>query len=224
VALVLAGRACAQVAASASVASDYRYRGVSVSDGRPTLGLDLSYDRAGAYLGGSLIAGRLPGSGLGVIGSIEYLGYARRMGGDVVVDVGLTHSRFEQYYDTYNYAGSSYRTDTEAYAGLRTRHISYYVHYSPRYFGDGARTLYVEVDPTFPLNGRWRLFGHLGALTPLDRAGPASPREQYDARAGLAARYGRGELQIAWTSARPGTDPGYGPRRDAVIVSATCFF
>ena len=49
---LVASPAAAQVGVSASLLTDYLYRGVSLSDGRPAASLTLSYDHpSGAYGG-----------------------------------------------------------------------------------------------------------------------------------------------------------------------------
>ena len=50
--LLCASEACAQVSGSVTLVSDYRYRGISLSDGRPTAQLSVAYDRPdGWYMG-----------------------------------------------------------------------------------------------------------------------------------------------------------------------------
>ncbi|MEO8926345.1 MAG: TorF family putative porin [Caulobacteraceae bacterium] len=223
-AIPLAGGATAQVAVSASLATDYRYRGVSLSDGNPTLGVNLSYDQgAGAYVGGSVVGGESAQAGVRILGFTEYLGYAHRIGTDVTGDVGVSDTRFVQYYNS-----TRFESNTEIYSGFRTRHFSYYLYYSPRYFEGGPSTVYAEINAAYPFAPKWRVFGHLGVLTPLDRAQPYSlyRREQYDLRAGVAAAFKGGEAQLAWTSARGGSDPtaSNAPDRDALVFAVTLFF
>lgn len=211
-----AAGANAQVAVSGTVTTDYRYRGVSISDDRPALSVDLSYDaNSGAYLGGSVIGGHYIDGGARILGDLEYLGYAHAVKSDLTWDVGVSHARFIQY------PGGGVENNAEIYAGLRTSHINYYLYYSPDYFGGGVATLYAAVDAGARPARHWRLFAHLGVLAPLDGALPGNDRAEYDASAGVAAVFKRGELSLSVTAARP---ERYVQRRDAIVLAATCFF
>lgn len=212
-----AGGAEAQVAVSGTITTDYRYRGVSLSDDRPALSVDLSYDADnGVYLGGSIIGGHDAGIGERILGHLEYLGYARPVGSGLTWDVGVSHATFVQYP-----GGVGGENNADLYTGLRTRHFNYYLHYSPDYFGGGVATLYAEAEASARPARHWRLFAHLGVLAPLHGALADRERAQYDARAGVAATFKRGELSLSVTAARPEL---YVPQRDALVLAATCFF
>jgi hypothetical protein len=101
------------------------------------------------------------------------------------------------------------------------------LHYSPDYFGQGASTLYADLDGAYRPSRRWRLFGHVGVLTPIAvRTSYGSYRERYDLRAGAAAEFTRGEVQLALTSTGPGPayPEGHSQDRAALVVAATFFF
>jgi uncharacterized protein (TIGR02001 family) len=213
----LAPPASAQLAPSATFTSNYIYRGVSLSDGEPTLELSLAYDdRSGFYAGGSLIGEVTRGQGAQSLGSQEYLGYAHRFGPDSTLDVGVSNL----HYRSYGYGAAAYDA-TEVYAGWVRGLFNYYVHYSPNYFQPGTRALYGEVNGAVRLPRPWRLFGHAGVLTPL-----SGGYERYDVRAGVAAGFRHGEAQLSWSIASPSL--GYGDRysqgRGAVVLGLTWFF
>jgi len=82
--------AAAQVAASIALKSDERFRGRSLSDGRPVATLDLSYDsKSGPYLGGSATAILTGKERAGLLGARTYAGYATRTPADIGLDAGI---------------------------------------------------------------------------------------------------------------------------------------
>jgi hypothetical protein len=90
---------------------------------------------------------------------------------------------------------------TEIYAGLNASHWSTHVSYSPAYLRPGAQTVYVDVSGAYRPWDNWRLFGHIGALTPL--GGYSQARERYDATAGIARSFDRFEVRLSWSGASP---------------------
>jgi len=232
--------ALAQPTVSLLLESDYRYRGLSLTNGEPAARLGLAFDhRSGAYGGGSLVVGKDGRGDPAVVGYGGYAGYARRTGSGLVWDVGVTGSRIEThipvrielvgpdgraYAQTYRY---SYRARyLEAYAGASKGPLAAYVYYSPDYLQDG-RTLYFDLTATARPRDDIRLFGHVGALAPLeDRPWPSGGRGRFDYRLGVAWQFPHGELQLAWTGVASHVDYpiGYPQRRDAVVLSAAAFF
>lgn len=210
------------MAGSASIESDYRYRGVSLTDGKPALSLDISYDHdSGLYAGASAFGAPSAHDSVQV-GATEYVGYVARVSPRTAWDFGATHSEFEM-----SSAKRSSFEYTEIYTGVIKDHISAHVHYSPDYFGQGASTVYVDLDGAFRPSRRWRLFGHVGLLTPIEvPASSGSHRERYDLRVGVASDFARGEVQLAWTSTGPGPayPEGHSQDRAALVVAATFFF
>lgn len=235
------GPAQAQPTVSLLLESDYRYRGLSLTDGKPAGRLGLALDhRSGAYGGGSLVVGDGGGGDVSVIGYGGYAGYARRTGSGLAWDVGVTGSRIEThipvrinlvgpdgraYLQTYRY---SYRARyLEAYAGASKGPLAAYVYYSPDYLQQEGKTLYFDLTATARPRDDIRLFGHLGALAPLERRpAPGGGRGRFDYRLGIAWQFRRGELQLAWTGVASHVDYpiGYPQRRDALVLSAAAFF
>ena len=219
--LCLAAPARAQISASASLASDYRFRGISLSDSRPALTAGLAYDHAsGAYAGVSVIGVDTPHDGIQMLGTIEYIGYATRRSMGLSWDVGLHNE------DLRAYADKEYVLRyTEVYAGVTSNNISAYLYYSPDYFKAGASILYADVDGALRPAAQWRLFGHVGVQTPL---GPAdiqpSRRERYDFRAGIAREFQRCEVDLAWTAPSPSPANQNLPSRPGLVLSASYFF
>jgi uncharacterized protein (TIGR02001 family) len=222
-ALGLAAPAYAEVGASLSLLSDYRFRGSSLSGDRPVLDVAASYDHAsGAYLGASVVGVATAHSGLRILGFQEYAGYARRLNTGLTADVGLTHSNYSEYY-----VGHSETDYGQIYAGLITRHFSTHLYYSPRYFGYPLQTLYGEVEGVIQPARDWRLTGRLGMLTALNGSRrPGLQRTLYDWRIGLATQFKGLNLQLAVTGVGPDTDRDGADRhsREALVFGVTKAF
>jgi uncharacterized protein (TIGR02001 family) len=218
----LATPARAQIALSATFASDYRIRGFSLSDDKPTLSLEFAYDHAsGAYAGATAIVTETRHSGIGFLGYVANAGYVARLTGRTSWDVGVVGTTVNT--NTYRNYQVSYG---EVYSGLTHDHLTAYLYYSPNYLNSGVSTLYADLSTSFRPAPRWRLFAHAGALTPIGGAHADSMHEQFDLKAGAAYDLGGAEVQLAWTSALPYAEYPAGrlQARDAVIVQATYFF
>ena len=215
--------ALAQVGLSASVTSDYQYRGISLSDGRPALSLTANYDhRSGGYASATVIAESTSNNGVQIMGSEEYLGVARRMPSGDTWDAGFYHRRLRQFY-----YGTQASDDFEVYAGLQKGHLSYYLYYSPYYYGARYQNLYADITGSLRPAKHIRLFGHFGVTTPVSApAAPGLHLERYDFRLGAAVEFKAGVLQMAWTATTPesGYLPGRSQSHRAVVFSATHYF
>ena len=217
----------AQLALSASVTSDYRYRGASLGSDQPALTASVAYDAPMAtgldgYFAGAATVGRFPGAGLQVFAHTEAVGIAGAAGPSATWDVGLSDTVL-----SYDVGGVTRNYDPEVYTGLRTHFVSYYLRYSPHYFKDGVGALYAEVDGSVPLDSRWRVLAHVGVLTPFATGvAQASASEQYDGSLGVSTLFKRMQLSGAWTFQRPGyryvLRPA--PHADALALTATWFF
>lgn len=182
--------------AVASVYSDERFRGYSLSDGRPVGLIDLSYDDAsGVYgaLSGSVVASR---EGLRPLGVTVNAGYARRIGTRFTGDVGVIHARYSHYSGL-----ASGRSYTEVYAGLSGKQVGARLSVSPNYVGTAGWTMHGEINGHFDLTPTLRADGALGALLPVGGgAYRGSSRLQWDARVGLSQRIGPISLHAALTT------------------------
>jgi len=211
----MAAPALAQLSSSLSVDSDYRYRGLSVSDHRPAVRLDLDYDHAsGAYGGLSLVGARDTAYGNVALSYVAYAGYVwqARTGPAWEAGVSKTHIRDGADYDF-----------TELYGGMVARGFTARLYYAPHYYGGHIRTLYSEFSTSKRLSTNWRAFLRGGVLTPLDGW---HRRERYDLRAGLAISLSHYEIQAAWSKTNP--LPAYrehpADKGDALVLSASAFF
>jgi uncharacterized protein (TIGR02001 family) len=218
-----AGAAQAETAFSAAVSSDYRFRGISLSDGRPALTASFNYDaEGGGYVGLTGVAAATAHNGFQALGYQAYAGYARRLGSGDSWDVGVAHTDITEYYRP-PYAVRY----SEVYAGWAGRNLSAHVYYSPSYLGERVATVYANLDGSITPSPDWRLFAHAGVLTPVTRrAGSDLRNPQYDARVGVARRIRSVELQLSGVTVGPDADyPANHPqKREAVVLSAAYYF
>ena len=198
--LATAGATRAQLGGSVSLQSDYRFRGLSLSDEKPSARLTLSLDDASGWYAGASVAGvRAEGERRAQL--LLYGGRAARLGNGLTWDAGAT---------SVHVAGSADTDYAELYAGLVGDRWTARVHFSPEYYGRSERTLYAEANAAQPLTSRWRLFGHAGALVRLDGAGPAGGRQvRADVRAGVAAGVDAWDVQLAWVAVQSDNSAGY---------------
>ncbi len=247
--LALSATAHAQLVGSAVVESQYRLRGVALTDGEPDLRLGASYDDpSGAYVGASLIGGETAHDGVHGLGYIAYLGFAKQTGNGLTWDIGATTSQINLYLrknplqssnpqsagygQTGGLIGSArtfhYRADySEAYGGLAWGSTSVHVYASPDYLGQSLGTAYLDVTETVRPLTHLRLYAHAGALTRLvGSAGIGSEGEHYDLGAGAAWEMRHGEIQLSWTGISPQVQYpfGYSQPPSAVILSVFGFF
>lgn len=198
-----AAPAAAEVGASVSIYSQSRYRGYSLSAGRPVAVLDLSYDDpSGLY-------GALSGSAVlnaedevRAFGLVLNGGYAKRLSSGLTLDFGAIHSSYSPY--SRKGEASSF---TEIYAGVTRKFLSARVSFSPHYFEAGARTFYGELDANVSPLHRLNLEGHVGLLVPVAyRYEINRLRTQYDWRVGAAQEFGRASLHIDLSGGGPSKD------------------
>jgi uncharacterized protein (TIGR02001 family) len=216
--LLAQSAATAQTGASIGVTTDYRYRGVSLSDERPALRLGLSHDVPdGWYAGASLATVRLdPPRGQWQV--LVFGGRALKLGESLGAEAGVLAVHF----------GADTRFDYhEFFVGLSGNRWSSRIYLSPDYFGSGLATAYAELDAGVPVAAGMRLNAHLGALTRLSGQSSADAgRLHFDARAGLAWRRPPWDWQLdCVATGRVGIYPvGYGHERGVLVMSATYAF
>jgi len=212
--LLLAGGAWAQVSGGFGFVSDYRYRGVSLSDGKPAAQLTLAYDGAeSGYAGVFASTADLGRRSSAKLQLLPYAGYARTVYPGLAWDLGLAYSAFvgDKGYDSY----------PEVYGGLATDHARVRLSYAPRYFGEEQRALYAELDGSQPLAEHLHLIAHLGYLR-TERRG--ATREQTDFRAGVSLDLEQVRVVLSWVG-RNGRSTAYeiGEPEDskALVLSVT---
>lgn len=220
-ALMAAAGAHAQVSGSVAWSSDYRFRGVSLSDSAPALQLGIAYDGAeGWYAGAFASSIRLPAHPQADAQLVAYAGYARRMGN------GLSWEAGAEYATLVGVSGYDY---PEFYVGLASEHFNTRLYYAPRYFGEDDDVVYAEWNGTRRISERLRLLGHLGWLHRSDERDSevvyASEESRLDARIGLGIALEPFDLQIAWVMTddeSEGLYPVYGDiDRDGWVLSVS---
>jgi uncharacterized protein (TIGR02001 family) len=215
--LALASLARAQLGASVAADSDYRYRGVSLSDSKPSLRLTLNYDAAERwYAGASVTRAKLTGQD----SYTQLLGYG---GWSVPVFAGRS---VEFGLDASHFAGISGYDFAEAYAGLLGERWSARLYYAPNYYGQNVQAAYAELNTYLALDEGGRLFAHFGVLRPLRGATGEADRTRADLSVGAGLALRAWDLHLAWVAAsRGGPYPAvYGGRPAALVAGVSVTF
>ena len=218
--LALSLGATAQVSATHAVDSDYRFRGVSLSDSRPSLQLTANYDAASGWYAGVSATQVGPATGDRYAQLFGYAGYAMPVAEGHSIEFGATYAHFTGD-ASYDYA--------EAYVGVLFQQWSLRLHLAPDYFRQNVRTAYLDVSAQWPLNEHASLFGHVGVLAPLGGqgvGGSESDRARADLRVGVGWVFGDVDLRVALVTVSPGGPypAAYGGARTAWVFGATYAF
>jgi uncharacterized protein (TIGR02001 family) len=214
-----AAPARAEIGATASIFSDDRLRGYSVSDGRPVGILDFAYDDPSGFYADLSGTGVLKRSGNPGPLSVQLSGgYAKRLESGTSIDFGITHSTYARYS-----GGSHTGSYTEIYAGISRGALSSRIFLSPHYFQPGRWTAYGELDGNISPARHWSINGHLGMLLTLRTPYDQNTGPDFDWSIGAVREFGRLSLHAAWSDGAPGHD-FYDNRRhsrSALVVGAT---
>lgn len=189
----------ADFSGSLALLSDYRFRGVSLSDTKPAAQLGLAYDHPrGWYTGASLSTVQFFNQSQRTQ-FIPYLGYVQ------------VHSDFnwEVGTDYYAFADNHYYDYPELYCGISAHRFSGRIYFAQHYFGQEANALYLEINDSRPFVNRVNLFYHVGVLHLIGSANTALPSHdyRYDLRVGFGIEAYSVNMQLAWVA----TDNGYAP-------------
>ena len=193
------GGAAAQVSGTLTGVSDYRYRGNTLTDGRPAAQVGVSYDDPKGWYGGvfgSTVRLKPPGGTSSYFQAIAYGGYATHVTPRLSVEVGGDYSAF---------AGANELNYGEFFIGAAYDSLSARIYYSPRYFGESSSSVYAEINATQPLIDRVRLFAHAGWLryryeSPYGLVPPRgeSTERVIDGRVGVRIDLDPFQLEVAW--------------------------
>jgi uncharacterized protein (TIGR02001 family) len=187
--LMSADPVLAQLSGSVSLVSDYRYRGVSLSDGNPEPQFNLDYDATSGWYAGAMVSG-VDLYGLRSEQLIGFAGYSATITPGLSWDAGVTRNTFRQFTD-YNY--------NEAYVGLTSERWSARLFYSPSYFYQDSPSLYAELNGSYPLHDNLNLVLHGGVLyLTANGDNPFSPSSRFDYRLGLNLAMQNWSGQLAW--------------------------
>jgi uncharacterized protein (TIGR02001 family) len=186
-ALLPGASALAQVSAQAGIASDYVFRGVSLTQGRPVATLEVDYDAAaGWFAGGLATATHLYTERRYEPEYVIDAGYAHALDAGLTWEVGATYAVFGNY-TFWNYA--------ELFAGVLGERWNARLYHAADYFGRGKRTWYGEFNYALPLDAHWRILAHAGAVE-ISRTALDPKRRTLDASVGVAAKFGSASLEI----------------------------
>lgn len=210
--------AWAQLSGTVGVASDYRLRGFSLTDGRGVVAASANYDDAsGAYAGGSIVGHDPTGRGPRVLGYQVYAGVAGRFSGGPGWDVGVSRFDYRPYFDR------EYSIDyNQVYVGLSQGPVSGRISVAPDYPRDGTTTAYAELNGALQPADGWRVTGHVGALRRFGFA--RTPRSRYDVAVGVVRELGRAEASLTFVGATPRPDPHMSFTRPGLVAGLAVFF
>lgn len=196
---LLAFNTCAEVSGSLALISDYRFRGVSLSDEKPAAQLGLAYDHPRGWYTGALLSSVQFANQSRRTQLLPYLGYVQVRSG-FNWEVGADYYTFSDNHD-YDYP--------EVYFGITSNHISGRIYYARDYFGQKSNALYLEINDARPFIDRLNLLCHVGVLRPTGSGGTSpSSHHRYDLRAGLGIDVHSVNVQLAWV-ATDNTDTSY---------------
>lgn len=215
VAAVVAAPAQAQLGATLAVDSDFRYRGVSLSDSRPRERLTVNYDAARDwYAGASLTRATLAFLDT-YAQTTGYAGWVTRAEGGRRIDVGVQATHF---------AGASGYDFGEVHAGVLAERWNARLYLSPNYYGRHVRTGYAELNGQRPVGAHARVFAHLGALVPIGGAEGDARRSRFDVSAGAGFVVDGWDFHLAAVVAtRRGPYPAVYAGRRAALVAGLSF-
>lgn len=214
----------AQTAVSVSIETDHRYRGRSLSDGRPVVIIAASEDLTNGLYAGIIGLATLSGKDrAGPLAAQLYLGIAKNLSGAVSIDVGVAGYHYTKR--------SSLNHDVEyfeVYAGLTRGQVSSYLRYSPDHLGTGTPVVYLDVNANAELAPDWTVVGHVGVLAQSAGGPPrlGGRRVRYDTRIGITRTFDLFEVNSSVIFSGPNHDFSAGPWRDrsAFILSVTRHF
>jgi uncharacterized protein (TIGR02001 family) len=222
--LLVRGVAVAEVSGHVALLSDYRYRGESLTDGRPALQAAVNYDHSsGLFLGALASTVRIDPADSGLGAQLD-AGYARSFSERASWEIGVVTYLFPHTLHTLVERGYDY---TEAFVGASYDTVSARLYYSDNYFGAGGTAVYLELNTSRPLNERVAFIGHLGYLSERQTRQPLAggqDHSQLDFKAGIAIDV-RGftlELSIVGTTAQQDACPaGTGHCNTTGLVSVS---
>ena len=186
-ALCWSGGAIAQISAQVSLASDYIYRGVTLTDNRPTAMVELNYDSPnGWFASGLATETRFFGERHYEPEYVVDAGYAHALAAGLTWEAGASYSVFSK---------ATFWNYSEAFVGVLGEHWNARLYYSPDYFGRGRRTWYAQFDYAQPLVEHWNLIGHVGSFK--SSGGEEDPHgHTFDASLGIAAKFGSASFEL----------------------------
>ncbi|MDP9045109.1 MAG: hypothetical protein M3O01_09915 [Pseudomonadota bacterium] len=213
----------AQLGGSATLDTDARFRGVSLSDSRPSLRLTLNLDGAASWYAGASITRANLVRDQRYEQVLGYAGAMTRAGPWLHLEFGASASHFSG--DSGDAHDASYDY-VEPYVGVLGERWSTRLYYAPNYFGRHVQTAYLELDGHLLLTERLRIFGHAGEIAALGGMRAHARRTRADLRIGSGLAVREFDLQIAWVAAqRSGPYPAaFNGQRSTWVASVSYAF
>jgi uncharacterized protein (TIGR02001 family) len=153
--------AAAEFSGNVTLATDYRFRGISQGDRSPAIqgGFDLETE-SGFYVG-------TWASNVGFTeGSIEldvYAGFSKDLSDDTAFDVGVLYYGYpHQYPYGSSSTGLGDANYVEVYGSFSFYGATVVLNYSPDYFGESDQFFYLYGDYSLPIGDNFSLDFHLG--------------------------------------------------------------
>jgi uncharacterized protein (TIGR02001 family) len=189
---LIAADAAAQVSGTATFVTNYRFRGISLSDGDPAAQFGVTYDDAqGWYAGAFASTVKFAAPSNVELQAVPFAGYAWRTTSGVSWEVGADYAFFTGSAQGFDYP--------EVYLGLASENISARLYYSNRYFGENTSTVYGEVNGAQPLFDRVRLLAHFGILHSTNGSlYYRGPNHLLDGRVGIGIDLAPFNLELNW--------------------------
>lgn len=222
--LFCSNAAIAQMSGHVSLLSDYRYRGESLTDGRPAVQAGLAYDHAsGLFLGALASNVRIEPTASGASGEI-YGGYARSFGERKSWEIGAVTYFFPRPLEPPDYDYS------EVFVGASVNWLSARLYYSADYFHSGAHAIYSELNMEQPLTEHVAMLGHVGYLqtgSPLHSASAERGGSLLDFMTGISWNVSSFNVEFGVTGTiwrRDICPAGTGRCNTGAVVSVSRFF
>lgn len=211
----------AQISGGITLASDYRVRGVSLTDGRGVAVASLAYDHeSGVYAGGSVVAHDPAERDVRLLGWQGYAGVSGRLRTGSSWDVGVTRVDVAPYFDR-RYALEY----TQVHVGLAHGDVAGRLSVASGYPRKGVETAYAELNAALRPAEGWRLLGHVGLQSRLTERRRGDDDERFDVTLGVARSFGkRAEAQLSWTALSPRPEPRVSWTRAGVTAALTVYF
>jgi uncharacterized protein (TIGR02001 family) len=197
--LIEASNVNAQISGNATIVSDYRYRGVSLSQGRSEAQVDVGYDSPNGWYTGMLASGvRLNYADTEQF--VAYAGYAGKFLSGLNWEVGASDDRFDKA-PGYDYV--------EEFVGLTSDHFNARIYFSPSYLDQETRSIYAELNAAYSLQEHFQLLAHVGLLHPFAATDGSSSElaSRYDGRIGIDAKVADWNAQLAWVALQKKSTP-----------------
>ncbi len=180
----------AQMSGSATIVSDYQYRGVTLSQRNFEAQLNLTYDGPSGWYLGSFASKVVRPNNDRDTQLLSYAGYSQQLLSGIRWDLGATSATFLQ---------CSCNKYTEIFAGLGSDNFNGKIYYSPNYFGRDERTVYAEINGNYVLQEHLNAFAHLGLLHALSSSAWSTAIDnQFDTRLGISENLGDWNIQLSW--------------------------